>query len=55
VTADRLADREHVILVEGAIERGTAMTGGAKGDPLLTHRRIGPLVVIGVDQPLHID
>src|SRR4030095_14291662 len=38
VLTDRLRDREHVRLVERATERRTAVTTGAKTDPL---RRVG--------------
>jgi hypothetical protein len=32
VIADRLADGEDVVLVEGIMERGAAMAGGAEGE-----------------------
>ena len=39
VLADRLGDRQHVPLVEAALERRAAMAGGAEGDALRRHRR----------------
>jgi hypothetical protein len=54
VAAHRLADREHVRLVERARGRGPAVTGGAERDELRRVRRVGPLVVVGGDEPVDV-
>ncbi len=49
VEANGLGDGQDVPLVKGAIEGGTAVARGAKGNPLLGNMRIGPLLIIGGD------
>ena len=52
--ADRLADREDMVLVEGVVERGAAMPGGAERNPLRRYGRVGLARKIGRHQPRHI-
>jgi hypothetical protein len=49
IAADRLADGQHVRLVEGPRERLAAVTGGAERDSLFRDRRVGPLVEVRRD------
>ena len=55
IQTDRLGHRQDVPLVEALFERRAAMSRGAEGDPLRRHRRIGPLGIVGRDQPRHVD
>ena len=55
VAANRLADRQHVILIEAVVQRRSAMPGGSKRDAL---RRLGGIGFAGVirrHQSWHID
>ena len=54
IQANRLADGEDVPFVEGLVERGAAMPGGAESHPLRGHGRVGHLRVIGRDEPGHV-
>ena len=54
MVADRLADREDMVLVEGVVERGAAMAGGAERHPLRRHGRIGLFGEIRRHQPRNI-
>ena len=55
VAADRLGDREHVRLVEGARGRGAAVAGGAEADALAGLGGVGLLVVVGGEQRIDVD
>ncbi len=55
VQADRLTDGENVPLVEGLLERRSAMSRGAERHALPRYGGIGPLRVVGGDQPRHVD
>ena len=55
VLADGLRDRQHVLLVERAVERRTAMTRGAERDALRRHRRVGNVGEIRGAELRHVD
>ena len=55
VLADRLADGQDMILIEGVVEGRSPMARGSEGDPLRWHARIRLAGEIGRDQPRHID
>jgi hypothetical protein len=54
VLANGLSDGEDMPLVERLIERGTAVPGCTERDPLLGHRRVRRLGVIGRDELGHV-
>src|ERR1035437_9654213 len=55
IAAYRLADRQHVPLVEGSVERPTAMTGGTERHLLRWHRRVGRVGEVRRDQLGHVE
>jgi hypothetical protein len=55
VAADRLADGQHVRLVEGPREGLAAVAGRAERDALLRDRRVGPLLVVRRDYGVGVD
>src|SRR5206468_4302360 len=55
VEADRLRDREDVVLAEGVPERGAAMSGGPENDSLRGHGRIRSSLVVGIDKDGDVD
>ena len=55
VLANGLADGEHMPFVETVVECRTAMTRGAKRDPLRGYRRVGQVTEIGSDESGDID
>jgi hypothetical protein len=55
VLADRLGGGEDVRLVEGGVEGGPAVTGGAEGDLLRRLGRIGVDRVVGGDERGDVD
>jgi hypothetical protein len=55
VVADRLRDRQHVALVERAVERVAAMARGAERHALRRLRRIGQVRVVRADELGDVD
>ena len=55
IEADGLGHGQDVRLVEGVVERGPAMPGGAEHHALRGHGGIRSLRVVGGDQPRHVD
>ena len=55
VQTNGLTDGQDMPLVESLFERGTAVSRGAKRDPLRRHRGVGRLGIIGRDKSGHIN
>ena len=53
--ADRLGDREDVVLVERVRQRAAAVPRGAERDRVGGLARIGHERVVGADEPRHVD
>ena len=55
VQANRLGNREDMPFIERAVERRTAMPGGAEGNPLRRDCKIGHLGEVRGDESRHVD